>query len=162
MGAMGEHGAREERGEQGEERGEQGEAQRVYRSATIAVAWNPRRCFHSANCVRGLPEVFQPRERPWVKVDAASAEQIAAVVARCPSGALHFERLDGGAAEEPEAETTITPQANGPLYLRGRLRVVGPDGTVVREDTRMALCRCGHSNNKPFCDGSHRAVGFEA
>jgi CDGSH-type Zn-finger protein len=48
---------------------------------------------------------------------------------------------------------------NGPLFLRGQLRIV--DGTgVVREATRVALCRCGGSGNKPFCDGTHREIGF--
>jgi uncharacterized Fe-S cluster protein YjdI len=135
---------------------------RVYRSQTIAVYWNPRLCIHSAKCVFGLPGVFQPGERPWVKVNAATADEIAKVIARCPTGALHFERLDGGAQETPEAVMTISPQPNGPLYVRGRVRIVGAHGEVVREDTRIALCRCGHSENKPFCDGSHRRVGFKA
>jgi len=56
----------------------------------------------------------------------------------------------------------ISPVANGPLYLRGRIRIEGPDGRVIREDTRVALCRCGASENKPFCDNSHRRVAFQA
>ena len=137
-------------------------SQRIYRSQSIAVHWNPRLCIHSARCVMGLPDVFQPGQRPWVKVEAASAEEIAAVIRRCPTGALHYERLDGGSTEEPDATLTITPQRNGPLYVRGRARIAGPGGETVREDTRMALCRCGNSANKPFCDGSHRRVGFTA
>lgn len=135
---------------------------RVYRSATIAVYWNPRVCMHAARCVAGLPGVFKPGERPWVHVDAASADDIAEVITRCPSGALHFERLDGGPAEEPDAHMTITPRPNGPLYVRGRIRITSASGDVIREDTRVALCRCGHSEIKPFCDGSHRRVGFKA
>lgn len=140
----------------------QPETGHVYRNEGIAVYWNPRVCVHSGRCVGGLPQVFQPSERPWVKIDGATAAEIAEVVSRCPSGALHFERLDGGVPETAPEETTVEPQTNGPLFVRGRLRVVGPDGTLLREDTRMALCRCGHSNNKPFCDGSHRKVGFRA
>jgi hypothetical protein len=112
--------------------------------------------------VRGLPAVFRPAAKPWVKVDAATADQIAEVVARCPSGALHFERLDGGAQEAAEAGTVIAPQPDGPLYVRGHIRILAADGAIVREDTRLALCRCGQSNNKPFCDGSHRTNGFKA
>ena len=133
--------------------------ERAYRSETIAVYWNPRLCIHSGNCMSGLPQVFQRSGRPWIKVDGASASEIAETVSRCPSGALHFERLDDGPRELAAEETTIEPQPNGPLYVRGRLRVITSDGTI-REDTRMALCRCGHSNNKPFCDGSHEAAGF--
>jgi hypothetical protein len=80
----------------------------------------------------------------------------------CPTGALHFRRLDGGAQEEPDAETTIEPRPNGPLFVRGRVRIVDSEGELIRQDTRVALCRCGASKNKPFCDGSHLTIGFDA
>lgn len=138
------------------------EKEHVYRSESIAVYWNASRCIHSGNCVRGLPQVFQSSERPWIKVGQATANEIAEVVSHCPSGALHFERFDGGPQEQAAEVTTVEPRPNGPLAVRGHLRVVAADGTVLREDTRMTLCRCGQSNNKPFCDGSHRRVGFTA
>jgi hypothetical protein len=97
-----------------------------------------------------------------VQVDAATADGIAAVVARCPSGALHVERLDGGASEEPVTPTMIEPQPNGPLYVSGSVRILDANGLVIREDTRVALCRCGRSRSKPFCDGSHEISGFQA
>src|SRR6185503_6640386 len=98
---------------------------------------------------------------PWVEVDAADADDIAATVLTCPTGALHYRRLDGGAQEEPEDEVTIEPRPNGPLFVRGGVRVRDGEGNVISEDTRVALCRCGASENKPFCDGSHRRIGFE-
>jgi CDGSH-type Zn-finger protein len=112
------------------------------------------------NCVRGLPQVFDPDARPWVVVDAADADAVAAAIETCPTGALRYRRLDGGQQEEPPEEATIEPRPNGPLFVRGRVRIVDPDGHVIREDTRLALCRCGASENKPFCDGSHRRIGF--
>jgi CDGSH-type Zn-finger protein len=51
---------------------------------------------------------------------------------------------------------------NGPLFQRGRIRITDNEGKIIREDTRVALCRCGGSANKPFCDGTHRAIGFQA
>jgi uncharacterized Fe-S cluster protein YjdI len=138
------------------------EPQRVYRNERIAVHWNPSRSVHSERCARGLPQVFQPDARPWLRVDEATADEIAAVVARCPYGALHVERLDGGASEEPGEPTLVEPQPNGPLYVSGQVRILDANGVVIREDTRVALCRCGHSRNKPFCDGSHEIVGFQA
>ena len=137
---------------------------RIYRNAQgeIAVSWEPKLCIHAGNCFRGLPEVFQPDSRPWVKVDATTADKIAEVVMTCPTGALHFERLDGGPQEPVPEETTINARHNGPLYVRGSGRITGPGGQLIREDTRVALCRCGHSENKPFCDGSHRRVGFRS
>jgi uncharacterized Fe-S cluster protein YjdI/CDGSH-type Zn-finger protein len=136
--------------------------ERVYRNNQIAVYWEPQLCIHVGNCFRGLPEVFKPQSRPWIAVDAATAEAIAEVVITCPTGALHFERLDEGPQEPQPEATTIEVRPNGPLYLRGRVRIAGPGGRLIREDTRVALCRCGHSENKPFCDGSHHRVGFRS
>ncbi len=51
--------------------------ERVYRNSEIAVLWEPKLCIHAGYCFRGLPEVFQPESRPWVKVDAATADKIA-------------------------------------------------------------------------------------
>lgn len=100
--------------------------ERVYENGEIAVLWEPKLCIHAGNCFRGLPEVFQPESRPWVKVDAASADRIAEVVMTCPTGALHFERLNGGPQEPQPQETTINARPNGPLYVRGKIRITGP------------------------------------
>ncbi len=133
---------------------------RVYANDAIEVDWEPRLCIHTGNCYRGLADVFKPNERPWIDVDAADPEATSATILTCPTGALHFRRLDGGRQEEPEAETTVEPRPDGPLFVRGRVRIVDADGRLIREDTRLALCRCGASENKPFCDGSHRRIGF--
>ncbi len=135
---------------------------RQYRSADILVNWEPEYCIHSARCWRNLPAVFDPQARPWVKADAAGTDEIAWVVGACPSGALSFERLDGGPAEPVPETASVEPQADGPLYFRGRIRIVDSQGNVVREATRAALCRCGHSQNKPFCDLCHLRAGFSA
>jgi CDGSH-type Zn-finger protein len=110
--------------------------------------------------VRKLPQVFDPEARPWVVVEAADADRVAATIEACPTGALHYRRLDGGRQEEPPTEATVEPRPNGPLFVRGPVRIVEPDGRLIREDTRVALCRCGGSENKPFCDGSHLRIGF--
>jgi uncharacterized Fe-S cluster protein YjdI len=133
---------------------------KVYANDAIEVHWEPKLCIHTNNCVRGLAQVFDAEARPWVNVDAAGADAIAATVLTCPTGALHFRRPDGGPQEEPQEETTIDPRPDGPLFVRGRVRILGAEGQLIREDTRVALCRCGGSENKPFCDGSHRRVGF--
>ena len=135
---------------------------RVYANDAIEVHWEPRLCIHTGNCVRQLGGVFDPGRRPWVDVEAADPDAIAATVLTCPTGALHFRRRDGGAQEQAPEEATFEPQPNGPLFVRGRVRVVDADEHLIREDTRLALCRCGASQNKPFCDGSHRRVGFRA
>jgi uncharacterized Fe-S cluster protein YjdI/CDGSH-type Zn-finger protein len=133
---------------------------RAYRSDAIEVHWEPRLCIHVRNCVRGLGQVFDPSARPWIQVDAADPDAVAETILRCPTGALHFRRLDGGQQEEVPAETTVEPRPNGPLFMHGHLKIVDTEGKLIREDTRVALCRCGGSKNKPFCDGSHRRIGF--
>src|SRR5215510_7301494 len=121
---------------------------RTYANDAIEVHWEPRFCIHVQNCVRNLPAVFKADQRPWVVLDGADADAVAAAVEQCPTGALHYRRLDGGPQERGAEETVIEPRPNGPLFVRGRLRVVNDDGHVIREDTRVALCRCGGSANK--------------
>lgn len=135
---------------------------RHYADERIDVTFDTERCIHAAECVRGLPEVFDTARRPWILPSAASADAIAEVVQRCPSGALHYTRLDGGPAEVPDQPMTIVPTPGGPLYVRGRVELRTADGTLITEDTRVALCRCGLSDNKPFCDTSHRRSNFDA
>ena len=130
-----------------------------YRSERIVVSFDPERCIHARYCVRGLPEVFNPSERPWVRPDRAIADHVAEVVMRCPTGALQFERTDG-ATEPIPGENAIAVGANGPLYVRGDIQIRGPLGETLLEDTRVALCRCGESHNKPFCDNSHKQTNF--
>jgi CDGSH-type Zn-finger protein/uncharacterized Fe-S cluster protein YjdI len=132
-----------------------------YESEDVTVAFDSNRCIHARECVRGLPAVFDADRRPWIDPEAADADEIAVVVERCPTGALQYERHDDGAAEEPPTRNTVTVVADGPLYLRGDIALETPDGDTLLTDTRVGLCRCGHSENKPLCDNSHERV-FEA
>ena len=129
---------------------------REYDAPGITVQWFAGRCIHSANCVRALPLVFDPKRRPWVEPTAATADAIADAVVRCPSGALHFVRHDGGAPESPDAPVSLTPIRNGPLYIRGDVEARALDGTPLRRDVRMSLCRCGLAEKVPFCDNTCR------
>jgi uncharacterized Fe-S cluster protein YjdI/CDGSH-type Zn-finger protein len=133
---------------------------KTHRGPEIEVSYDLERCIHIAECLRGLPAVFDRNRQPWLLPDAASADAIVDVVERCPSGALQYRRLDGGADEEHEG-TTVTPILNGPLCVVGEIRVLGEDGTEELVP-RATLCRCGRSARTPYCDGSHMAAGFEA
>src|SRR5205085_4917943 len=64
-----------------------------YSTDEIVVEWEPRLCSHSQKCVRSLPQVFDDGRRPWVEGDAASADEVEAAVALCPSGALRTRRI---------------------------------------------------------------------
>jgi CDGSH-type Zn-finger protein/uncharacterized Fe-S cluster protein YjdI len=131
-----------------------------YESPEIVVRFEPKRCIHAEECIHGLPEVFDRHARPWIEPGKGSAEEIAEVVLRCPTGALRFERRDGGSAEKASKSNSGRVAINGPVYLEGDLQLQMPDGSVLKE-TRVALCRCGASKNKPFCDNSHIESGFE-
>lgn len=133
------------------------EARKAYRGDAITVSFDAGRCLHAAECVRGLPQVFDTARRPWIAPDAASGDEVAAVVRRCPSGALRYELVDG-TAERPPAPTTVVRDAAGRIVLRGDLRVRTPDGAEERE-TRAMLCGCGASGNQPYCDLSGTCGG---
>ena len=135
---------------------------RSYEGDAIEVTFDPARCIHSEECVRGLPSVFDPDRRPWVDADAAEADAIAEVIHRCPTGALAYRRRDGRPEEKAPAEASIRVAADGPLFARGPFRLRVPGEEEPREEIRIALCRCGLSEHKPFCDDSHVEGGFEA
>ena len=137
------------------------EKDRVYEGEAIAVRWTASRCIHSGECVKGLPQVFDPKGRPWIRPDEADPDELAEVVRRCPTGALHYERKDLGEDEKPPDRNVIRVETHGPLVLEGDLEIQDPSGTTILEDTRVALCRCGASESKPFCDGSHVKASFE-
>jgi uncharacterized Fe-S cluster protein YjdI/CDGSH-type Zn-finger protein len=147
---------------QGSEERYQASVERTYSNGQIEVLWEPGLCIHFAACIRGSQRAFNPRRRPWVDIDAEPPEELAAIIARCPTGALHARWPDGRAPETPPEPLTITPTLDGPLFIRGNTLVRDRQGNPVRQDVRMALCRCGQSKNKPFCDNSHYEAGFES
>lgn len=67
---------------------------RIYRTDRIEVTWASRRCIHAGECFGDLPEVFDPRARPWVRLEGADPDEVEDTVMLCPSGALRFRRLD--------------------------------------------------------------------
>ena len=133
---------------------------KTYAAPGITVSYDPAICIHAARCVRGLPAVFDPKARPWIRPGEAAPDAVAEVIRRCPTGALLYE-LSGGPGEEADAEVTVTPAKDGPLFVRGRVELTDPRGGAVDVGPRFALCRCGGSENKPFCDGTHKKIGFE-
>lgn len=156
-------------------------ATKEYEADGITVLWDSDKCIHSAHCVRSLPLVFRPDERPWIEPESASVEDLRRTIDGCPSGALGY-RLPADSLTDPDeadaeldvvaeamgiveeaaaAEVTITAETDGPLAVEGPVRVLAADGSVLEESDRVWLCRCGNSGRKPFCDGSHRRLGFK-
>ena len=130
-----------------------------YEGDGIGVLYDVKRCIHAAECVHGMPTVFDPARRPWVQPRGADVEQLAAVVEKCPTGALQYERADGK-KEQPPSRNEIRPSPDGPLYVHAQLRLRDAGGAEIDSSFRVALCRCGASANKPFCDGKHVEIGF--
>jgi len=132
-------------------------SQQCYEGSGITVHFDASRCIHAGYCVKGLPDVFRAgTEGVWIFPDAASADKIAALCNTCPSGALSYNRKDGGAEEPCPEINTISVEADGPLILHADFTLNGEDPGGFR----AALCRCGASKNKPWCDGSHTDAGF--
>ncbi len=131
-----------------------------YTGKAIVVRWDESRCIHSERCMKALPTVFDRERERWVEVDAASADEVAAAVEQCSTGALQYRRLDGR-EELPDPTPSVVARVLGPLVMRGDLRIELLDGTMVRTPRAM-LCGCGHSANRPFCDGCHRDAALGA
>ena len=127
-------------------------------ATALTLHFDAKRCIHARHCVLGQPQVFKANvEGPWIDPDAASTEAMVTVAHMCPSGAIQYTRKDGGDEEARPPVNLVQLRENGPLGFRGELTLNG--GDIGR---RATLCRCGASMNKPFCDGSHNTITFEA
>ena len=128
-----------------------------FRGKDLVVRFEAARCIHSRQCVLDQPEVFRANTTgPWIFPDRGTLDQIVRVAHACPSGAITYERLDGGAQEAAPAVNVMRVRENGPLALHADAVIAGTKAF------RASLCRCGASNNKPWCDGSHVQAGFVA
>ena len=129
-----------------------------YTNGELTVVWEPGLCIHSAKCIAGLPHVFKPKERPWIQLEMTETAALIKTVKTCPSGALTHDLNSEGKKEVqdvPSENTKIEVIPNGPLMVFGELAVKLASGEEVTKSKRTAFCRCGKSDNQPFCDGTH-------
>jgi len=141
---------------------------RKYTNGEITVFWQPKKCIHATTCYRELIEVFNPRKRPWVNMNGASTPEIIRVVKLCPTGALTYknngeiETAKTGTVKSPVHEVTAEARVmeDGPLVLKGDFTLYDTDGKELRHMKMLSLCRCGATNNPPYCDGTHRKIGY--
>lgn len=131
-----------------------------YEHETLRVIWKPKACIHSEKCWRGLPEVFKPKERKWVQIEGTDHQRLMDQIDQCPSGALSYEII--GEKQEEAKSTSVKAQVlkDGPLMIQGEIEVIDSDGNSEIK-SKAAFCRCGASNNKPYCDGAHNKIGFQ-
>ena len=116
------------------------------------MSFDPGRCRHAAECIAGLPAVFDTGRRPWILPDRGDPEDVVRVVARCPTGALRTHPIGTLDGEQPVTPTEVTAVPGGPLLLRGDLHLTA--GDIDQHETRAAVCSCGSTANAPYCDGS--------
>jgi uncharacterized Fe-S cluster protein YjdI len=135
-----------------------------YTNGEVTIVWKPDSCIHSTLCWKGLKEVFNPAERPWIKPEGAVTEKIIEQVRKCPSGALSYF-LNNEEGKEIVAEAAemlnIEIALNGPILIKTECVIKHNDGREETKTGTTALCRCGQSSNKPYCDGTHRKVDFK-
>ena len=138
---------------------------REYTNGEITVFWKPRKCIHATTCYRELIEVFNPRKRPWVNMEGASTEEIIRVVDLCPTKALSYKWNEEKSGKDSSVssqsdENEIRIMQDGPIIIKGNFKIIGTDGNAIKTMKMASLCRCGMSKKMPFCDGTHRKIGF--
>ena len=154
---------------------------REYTNGEITVFWKPDTCIHATICFMKLRKVFDPTKRPWVNMHGASTQDIINIVDQCPTDALTWKwNRDLSPVEEevikcepvgeekvptpvpaPAPVTEITIIENGAALIKGNFRMKKATGELIETSQMIALCHCGTSHNKPFCDGSHHGSKFK-
>lgn len=131
-----------------------------YQSGDVTVLWKPGKCMHSENCWRGLPDVFRPKDKPWIQPEKADQTTLTSQIDKCPSGALSY-RLEGQMDLAKPDRLKIKVTKDGPYLLKQDVIIELPDGNKEVKESAIALCRCGASSNKPYCDGTHKKISFK-
>jgi CDGSH-type Zn-finger protein len=133
-----------------------------YVGKEITIHDNRKICSHAAECVNNLPSVFKFNTRPWINPDAADKQQIINTIKKCPSGALGYS-IDDIEYKEQERMSLVTVSKDGPYTITGGIDLIGDNIQFAEGFSKehYTLCRCGASNNKPFCDGMHITINFK-
>ena len=135
---------------------------KTYENEQIKVYWKPEVCIHAAKCVKHATDVFQPKNRPWINLEAGTTEKVASAIDQCPSGALSYELKNRTVENEFKIEGEITEISVEPLRptrLKGNFTIVDREGKVLLEGKKVAsLCACGKTQKWPLCDGTHKTL----
>jgi len=131
-----------------------------YKGEAITIHDNRGVCSHAGHCTDNLKKVFRMDKEPWIDPDGEETKKIAEVIKMCPSGALSYT-LEGDDYKDQDRDPSITVSKDGPYRVQGEPDFEDPDGNTPESKEHYALCRCGGSKNKPFCDGSHWYIKFK-
>lgn len=135
------------------------EIKKEYSNNDITIVWKPKTCIHAAECVKRLPKVYNPKEKPWIKIENATTAELKKQIDTCPSGALSYIDLKSN-NQKLEENIIIDVMENGPLIIKGVIDI-NHKNKIEKTGKTTALCRCGFSENKPFCDGKHAKNNFK-
>lgn len=140
-----------------------------YSNGEVTVYWRPELCIHSANCIIGLPSVFNTKKKPWINIHGSESKEIIKAVDSCPSRALTYLKSlkfvtakisSKGRKKSKYARVQILK--DGPALITGNFIIRDIHKKKIKIDHEVAaICRCGGSKKKPFCDGSHLSIGFK-
>ncbi len=121
-----------------------------YETGEITIFWQPGKCIHAAVCVKTLPRVYRPDEKPWINPEQATADELAGQIDACPSGALSYELKNRERIIHQTENKMEKPKAaaHSPMMVE------------LEEGKNYAWCACGRSSNQPWCDGSHKGTGI--
>lgn len=131
-----------------------------YVGKKITIHDNRSICAHAGYCTDKLSSVFRIKQEPWIDPDASSKNEIIAAVKKCPSGALSYT-IDNIEIHSQDNEAGIFIAPNGPYVVSGCPDLDDTTWAEGATKQQYTLCRCGASNNKPFCDGSHWPIEFK-
>lgn len=131
-----------------------------YQKDELEISYDPNICTHAANCVNGFPDIFNIENKPWINLDTATMEKLTESVKNCPSGALKMIDDSVPPISNEIQSTQINVTSKGPLIVKGSFKITDHNGNVIDTKDKAALCRCGVSQNKPFCDGAHNKIKF--
>lgn len=124
----------------------------------LTLVYEGKKCIHSRFCVTWGPRVFLANVKgPWIYPDAMDVDRVTEIAHACPSGAIRYERRDGEPNEAAPPVNLIAVREAGPYAVRAEMVLDGETNGY-----RATLCRCGGSKNKPYCDGTHKEIGFTA
>ncbi|MEO8424631.1 MAG: CDGSH iron-sulfur domain-containing protein, partial [Actinomycetota bacterium] len=133
------------------------ERARVLRGDGVVMTDDLSLCTHAGHCADRFTDVWEMIRKTS---DPTVRARLQLMVELCPSGRLAHAPEADAEPVEPEFEPSVAVVKDGPLWVRGGIPVESSDGTTYEIRNRVTLCRCGHSSNKPFCDGTHKVIGF--
>jgi len=123
----------------------------------VTISYTPVLCSHAGECSRLARNIFNPSEKTWIKPENGTLEDVTAVLGACPSGALRVSIGKQSPHHLTSADVGIEVEEHGPYWVKN-VPLEAEFNGVGASRAKYVLCRCGHSKNKPFCDGKHYDV----